>query len=244
MCGSEVESCKVAIGSVAVVFLPSNSDVSPRVSPHNPPHPRMERDLLSCKHIGSSIENGLTKSIKADIIPVSGGGEGEEEEEGRYPPFPLCSSLAPPLLSFLLVCHLYPLFLLSLFFESLFPHPLFTLLCTPLFSLCLFFISCVGQWTARAMALTDLPAGLLRAALSSGLWRKKPPALKQLCRPGSERTMKNTEKKEGKFNGPLGIIPPHASLFFSFPLSLYLYCPLFFFISFSLVHDLTKFCCF
>lgn len=137
MCGSEVESCKVIIGSVAVVFLPSNSDVSPRVSPH----PRMERDLLSCKHIGSSIENGLTKSIKADIVPVSGGGEGEEEEEeeGRYPPFPLCSSLAPPSLSFLLVCHLYPLFLPSLFFESLFPYPLFTLLCTPLFSLCLFY---------------------------------------------------------------------------------------------------------
>lgn len=32
--------------------------------------------------------------------------------------------------------------------------------------------------------------------------------------------MKNTEKKEGKFNGPLGIIPPHASLFF--PPSLFL----------------------
>lgn len=28
----------------------------------------MRSDLLSCKHIGSSIENGLTKSIKADII--------------------------------------------------------------------------------------------------------------------------------------------------------------------------------
>lgn len=45
---------------------------------------------------------------------------------------------------------------------------------------------------------------LLRAALLSGLWRKKPPALKQLCRPGSEGTMKNTQTKERKFNGPLG----------------------------------------
>lgn len=32
----------------------------------------MRSDLLSCKHIGSSIENGLTKSIKADIIPGIG----------------------------------------------------------------------------------------------------------------------------------------------------------------------------
>lgn len=70
--GSELESCRVVVGSVAVVFLPSDLDVSPRISPHNPP-PRMERDLLSCKHIGSSIENGLTKSIKADIIPGIGG---------------------------------------------------------------------------------------------------------------------------------------------------------------------------
>lgn len=36
----------------------------------------MERDLLSCKHIGSSIENGLTKSIKADMAPIEGGGGG------------------------------------------------------------------------------------------------------------------------------------------------------------------------
>ncbi|MEQ2307158.1 hypothetical protein AMECASPLE_015443 [Ameca splendens] len=40
------------------------------------------------------------------------------------------------------------------------------------------------QWTARAMALPDLPVGLLKAALSSGLWRKKPLALKQLCGAG------------------------------------------------------------
>lgn len=64
------------------------------------------------------------------------------------------------------------------------------------------------------MTLTDLPAGLLRVALSSGLWRKKPPDLKQLRRPGSERTMKNVEKKEGKFNGPLGSKPMPLSYFF------------------------------
>lgn len=65
------------------------------------------------------------------------------------------------------------------------------------------------------MALADLPAGLLRAVLSSGLWRTKPLALKQLRRPGSERSMKNTQKKEGKFNGPLGIIPPQVPLLLS-----------------------------
>lgn len=54
------------------------------------------------------------------------------------------------------------------------------------------------------MALTDLPAGLLMAALSSELWRKKPSALKQLCGPGSERIMKNTKKKERKIQWSSG----------------------------------------
>lgn len=151
-------------------------------------------------------------------------------------------SSIPPLP--LLHISLYPCFHIILFsLPSLLQSPLLFL------SLALslsgfFFISCVGQWTARAMALTDLPAGLLRAALSSGLWRKKPPALKQLCGPGSERTMKNAEKKERKFNGPLGIVPPHASLllFFSFPPSSYLSPPLLCFISLSLslAHKLSK----
>lgn len=232
VCDSEVDSCGVDIGPVSVVFLPCNVDVLPP--------PRMERDLLSCKHIGSSIENGLTKSIKADVVPLlGGGGWGRRGRAGilsylYVPTFLVRRCLFSPSVILSFVPSLSPLWL-PLSTSSLF----FTLLCTPLFFLCLF-ISCIGQWTAGAIALTDLPAGLLTAALSSGLWRKKPPALKQLCRPGSERTMKNTEKKERKFNGPLGILPPYASLFLSFPLSLYLYCPLFFFIS-SLVHDLTKF---
>lgn len=143
--------------------------------------------------------------LRAGILPSFSGS-----------PPPTRSSISPSS-SLLLVSHLCPLFLLSLLCTFLFipvfvsspPHPPPNYLSL---SLSAFFISCVGQWTARAMALTDLPAGLLRAALSSGLWRKKPPALKQLCGPGSERTMKNAEKKERKFNGPLGIVPPRASL--------------------------------
>lgn len=104
------------------------------ITPHAPPPPRVERDLLSCKHIGSSIENGLTKSIKADIIPgirgcrrEGGGGGGRELawlKEGILPAFS-----TPPLSrifsssSFLLVCHPCPLFLTtSLNFSS----PLFS----------------------------------------------------------------------------------------------------------------------
>lgn len=84
--------------------------------------------------------------------------------------------------------------------------------------------SLAGQWTAGAMALPDLPAGLLRAALSSGaLEREAPspplpppathppthsptsPALKQLCRPGSERGReKHTERKGREIHWPSG----------------------------------------
>lgn len=104
----------------------------PRSSTHNPP-PRMERDLLSCKHIGSSIENGLTKSIKADIIPGirgwwwRGGGWGGLLR--------LSSGILPSFSRFLLALPSLNLCLLSLsvicVLSSVSPAPLG-------FSLCLF----------------------------------------------------------------------------------------------------------
>lgn len=69
----------------------------PCSSPHNPR--RMEHDLLSCKHIGSSIENGLTKSIKADIIPGIGGWRGGGGGGGLWW---LSAGFFPSLSSFLL----------------------------------------------------------------------------------------------------------------------------------------------
>lgn len=105
--------------------------------------------------------------------------------------------------------------------------------------------SLAGQWTASAMALPDLPAGLLRAALSSEALEKEAPssglpspsyspthsptslALKQLCRPGSERGCeKHTERKGREFQWPSGnstslkfshfFIPEHSLLLFCF----------------------------
>lgn len=99
----------------------------PRSSPRNPP--RMEHDLLSCKHIGSSIENGLTKSIKADIIPgIRGWGGGRRwrrpvAAEHKYPPFLLQfppRTFITQSLPFLLVCHLCPRFCFCLSFRFLF----------------------------------------------------------------------------------------------------------------------------
>ena len=79
---NEVESCRWPQGrtlclsslSTASPMIPLDfTTAGPPPQPRTSPHPSMHCDLLSCKHIGSSIENGLTKSIKADIVPGIGG---------------------------------------------------------------------------------------------------------------------------------------------------------------------------
>lgn len=118
-------------------FPSYNSTFKPR-----PPMPWMVRDLLSCKHIGSSIENGLTKSIKQTSFLVSRGQEGVVVAGGRggggqlaFPPFPNLP-LWHWCLSF--VCHVYVLFLLSLFWVPFFFF--LTVCCTPRFSVSAFFL--------------------------------------------------------------------------------------------------------
>lgn len=95
-------------------------------------------DLLSCKHIGSSIENGFTKSIKQTWFLVSGGGG-----QVASPPFPLLP-LWHQCLSF--VCHLYVLFLPPSSFSSHFqtPPPSAVLTAHCFSGSAFFFISWVG----------------------------------------------------------------------------------------------------
>lgn len=131
--GSKAESWKVVSGSVKAVFLPEQVGCFCRISPHNPP-PGMERDLLSCKHIGSSIENGLTKSIKADMAPIEGAVEESVVAAGRYPPLPLwfpSHSFISVSASLVLICHLCFFFPPSLFNFNFLKIPLFYALFSP-----------------------------------------------------------------------------------------------------------------
>lgn len=138
------------------------------------PPPWMECDLRSCKHIGASTENCLTKSIKADMVPWGGG--------GRL----LC--LSTPSLT--LPPHLYTLSLSMSSVIFLLLRCFHFIIFSPLALFFFFFLNalsrfCSMHWTARAMALADLPAGLLRGG--SFIWALEKPA------PGSETAVQTWE---------------------------------------------------